>query len=105
MRMKEGENILKHLNVFNELLNQLQTVGAKVKKEDKTMLLLTSLSFSMVKIEKVTSSLLSNQLLKNPPSEGELLSLVADERGMSLEKDQERHNLDRCQKKDGHVII
>jgi len=42
--MEEGDDILKHLNVYNCCINGLLRVEVKYEEEDKTLLLLRSLS-------------------------------------------------------------
>ena len=41
--MKEGSDLLEHLNMFNKLNNQLSSFGVNYEDEDKALLLLTSL--------------------------------------------------------------
>ena len=41
--MKEGSDLLEHLNMFNKLKNQLSSFGVNYEDEDKALLLLTSL--------------------------------------------------------------
>src|SRR3954463_4855818 len=46
LRMKEGEDIMEHLNVFNRCINDLLRVEVKYEEEDKALLLLRSLPHS-----------------------------------------------------------
>ena len=41
--MKEGSDLLEHLNMFNKLNNQFSSFGVNYEDEDKALLLLTSL--------------------------------------------------------------
>ena len=41
--MKEGSDLLEHLNMFNKLNNQLSSFVVNYEDEDKALLLLTSL--------------------------------------------------------------
>ena len=43
MRMKEGTNIVDHLNVFNTLIFQLSSMDVKINDEDKAVNLLCTL--------------------------------------------------------------
>ena len=43
LRMKEGTSIADHLNAFNTLLVQLQSIEVKIPSEDKAITLLCSL--------------------------------------------------------------
>jgi len=44
--MEDGINIMEHLNIFKELLNQFGCVAVIAEEEDQALLLLTSLSDS-----------------------------------------------------------
>ena len=46
LRIKEGTFILQYLNAFNKILSNLLVLEVKVEEEDKTLLLLSSLSSS-----------------------------------------------------------
>ena len=43
LHMKEGSDLLEHLNMFNKLNNQLSSFGVNYEDEDKVLLLLVSL--------------------------------------------------------------
>lgn len=43
LHMSEGANFNNHLDEFNQLLMELDAIGAKIEKEDKAILLLFSL--------------------------------------------------------------
>jgi len=45
-RMKEGIMVLEHLNFFNKIISELLAVDMKIDEEDKTLILLSSLSES-----------------------------------------------------------
>ena len=81
--MKEGTTVLEHLNFFNKIINELLTVDIKIDKEDKALILLSSLPESYdhivttilygketIILEEVTSTLLSNEIRKNVKSIG-----------------------------------
>ena len=46
LRMKKGTPILQHLNAFNRILSNLWALKVKLEKEDKALLLLSSLPSS-----------------------------------------------------------
>ena len=46
LHMKEGSDLLKHLNTFNTLNTQLSSFGVNYEDEDKVLLLLVSLPTS-----------------------------------------------------------
>jgi len=71
--------VLEHLNFFNKIINELLAVNVKIDEEDKALILLSSLPESYEHIitamqygketlilEKVTSTLLSNDIRKRP---------------------------------------
>ena len=75
--MKEGSNMLEHLNTFNMLNTQLSSFGVNYEDEDKTLLLLALLPMQFdhqvttlmyekeaVVLEEVTSALLSHVKMK-----------------------------------------
>jgi len=79
IHMKEGTTVLEHLNFFNKVINQLLAVDVKIDEEDKALILLSSLLESYDHIvttmfygkktlilEKVTRTLLSNEIKKRP---------------------------------------
>ena len=43
LRMTEGTAVLEHLNFFNKVINELLGVDVKIDKEDKALILLSSL--------------------------------------------------------------
>lgn len=45
MRIKEGKDLIKHLNIFKEILDQLNKVDVKTNEEDKTLLLASLINF------------------------------------------------------------
>ena len=44
LRMNEGTAVLEHLNFFNKVINELLTIDVKIDKEDKALILRSSLS-------------------------------------------------------------
>ena len=50
MRMKEGTNIVDHLNVFNTLIFQLSSMDVKIDDEDKSVNLLCTFPESWVQV-------------------------------------------------------
>ena len=43
LHMKEGRAVLEHLNFFNKVISELLTIDVKINKEDKALILLSSL--------------------------------------------------------------
>ena len=41
--MKEGAKVSEHLNTFNDILSQLESIGVKMDDEDKAVTLLCTL--------------------------------------------------------------
>nr|CAD1829287.1 unnamed protein product [Ananas comosus var. bracteatus] len=91
--MKEGTKVSDHLNVFNDIICELESIGEKMKYEDKAITLLCTLpdsyetlitSLSCTKedsldLDTVCSALLANELRKKVTlgsSEGETEALV-----------------------------
>ena len=79
LHMKYGTTVLKHLNFFNKMINELLAVDVKIDEEDKALILLSSLleSYDYIVttipygkealiLEEVTSTLLSNEIRKRP---------------------------------------
>ena len=77
LHMKEGSDLLEHLNMFNKLNNQLLSFGVNYENEDKAFLLLASISTHFdhlvttllygketIVLGKVTSALLSHVKMK-----------------------------------------
>ena len=77
LHMKEGSNLLEHLNTFNILNTQLSSFRVNYENEDKALLLLASLPTSFdhlvttlmygketIVLEEVTSALLSHIKMK-----------------------------------------
>lgn len=73
LKMVKCVNFLKHLNMFNQLLDQLYKVNIRVEEENKAFLLLISLldcykclvtmllfGKNTISLENITSSFLSN---------------------------------------------
>jgi len=81
LRIKEGMSILQHFNVFNRILRDLLALEVKLKEEDKTLLLLSSLPSSYnhlattimydektLELEDVRQMLQNNELMKKTDS-------------------------------------
>jgi len=77
LRMKEGTTMLEHLNFFNKVISEILAVDVKIDKEDKALILLSSLPESYDHIittmfygketlilEEVTSTLLTSEIRK-----------------------------------------
>ncbi len=43
LEMKEGEDVMKHINIFNALINDLNRMDVQISEEDQALLLLASL--------------------------------------------------------------
>ena len=41
--MKEGEDVMKHINIFNALINDLNRIDVQISEEDRALLLFASL--------------------------------------------------------------
>jgi len=80
--MNEGTAVLEHLNFFNKVFSELLAIDVKINEEDKTLILLSSLTESYDHIvttmlygketlilEEVTSTLLSDKIRKGPNQE------------------------------------
>ena len=80
--MNEGTAVLEHLNFFNKVISELVAVKVKIDKEDKTLILLSSLPESYNHIitimlysketliwEEVMPTLLSNEIRNRPNQE------------------------------------
>ncbi|PKA62818.1 Retrovirus-related Pol polyprotein from transposon TNT 1-94 [Apostasia shenzhenica] len=99
LRMSEGVNLLKHMNVFCKMISQLRSIDVKLEDEDEALLLLSSLPKSYdhlvttilydkdtLKVEKVNATLLSNEV-RNKQSTCESLTVkISQDRGRSKNK-------------------
>jgi len=121
-RMKEGTPILQHFNAFNEILSDLLALEVKLE-EDKTFLLLSSLSSSYdhlativmqgketLVLEDVRQMLQNNELMKKTESAKEASGLVVKgQKRRSKSKESKRNsgasNSISCYfcKKPGHI--
>ena len=116
LRMKEGTNIVDHLNVFNTLLCQLTSIGVKMEEEDKVVTLLcslpnswdhivTSISFStadVLEYDSVVSALLTEEVRRKSSSEiSTPEAMVA--RGRSRERTQSSNGKSRSKSKGGKI--
>jgi len=90
LRMKDGTPLMTHLNAFNKLVQDLLRIGKTIEDEDQAMILLSSLPSSYdhmvtticygkttLKMEEVTSALLTSDILKKPTIEEESSTLAA----------------------------
>lgn len=106
LKIAYGANLLEHLNVFNQFLNQLHKVNVKVDEEYNAILLLTLLPDSYdnlitmllfvkdtISLEDVMTLLLSNEIRRRPNLEGGpdfgLIDQVENCKGMSSLKGSE----------------
>ena len=100
LHMKEGSDLLEHLNTFNMLNTQLSSFGVNYEDEDKVLLLLTSLPTSFdhlvttlmygketIVLEEVTSALLSHIKMKQDgdgsQADGLIVKFESSNRGRS----------------------
>ena len=98
--MKEGSDLLEHLNTFNMLNTQLSSFGVNYEDEDKALLLLASLPTSFdylvttlmygketIVLEEVTSALLSHIKMKQDSdgsqADGLIVKFESSNRGRS----------------------
>ena len=83
LRMNEGTTVLEHLNFFNKVISELLAVDVMIDEEDKTLILLSSLSEiydhivttilygkKTLILEEIMSTLLSNEIRKKTKSRG-----------------------------------
>ena len=70
--MEDGANLMKHLNLFKGLLDQLGRVDVKVEEEDQALMLLISLPDSFEHM--VTTLLYGKDTLQMGEVESALLS-------------------------------
>ena len=104
LRMKEGTAITEHLNTFNKIIADLLSINVKVDEDDKALIFLTSLPSSYnhlvttilygkqtLKMEDVTSTLLSEEIRLQASTEESSAGLVVNDtsggRGRSRERD------------------
>ena len=100
LHMKEGSDLLEHLNTFNMLNTQLSSFGVNYEDEDKALLLLASLPTSFdhlvttlmygketIVLEEVTSALLSYIKMKQDgngsQADGHIVKSESSNRGKS----------------------
>ena len=103
--MKEGTSIADHLNAFNTLLVQLQSIEVKIPSEDKAITLLCSLpeswdhfvtsislsSSETIEFDDVVASLLSEETRRRSNLETSTSEAMMV-RGRSKERRFSRHN-------------
>ena len=88
-QMKDGSDLLEHLNAFNMLMTQLSNFGLNLEEEDKAILLLVSLPTffnhlvtmlmygkETLELEEVTSALLSHSKMKQDSDDSQGDGLV-----------------------------
>ena len=102
--MKEGSNLLEHLNTFNMLNTQLSSFGVNYEDEDKALLLLASHPTSFdylvttlmyrketIVLEEVTSALLSHIKMKQDgdgsQANGLIVKSESSDRGRSRSRE------------------
>ena len=100
LHMKEGSDLLEHLNTFNMLNTQLSSFGVNYKDKDKALLLLVLLPASFdhlvttlmygketIVLEEVTSALLSHIKMKqdgnSSQTDGLIVKFESSNRGRS----------------------
>ena len=112
LRMKEGTTITDHLNTFNTLLVQLESIEVKFESEDKVVTLLCSLpeswdhfvtsislsSSETLEFDDVVGALLSEETRKRSNSETSTLEEMMV-RGRSKERHFSKHNNSRSKSK------
>lgn len=103
LQMKEGTNLLEHLNAYNMLNSQLVGFGVKLEEEDKAILLLASLPSSFdhlvttilygketVSLDEATSALLSHDKMRKDDSsstdQGLIVTKPQTDRGRSKKR-------------------
>ncbi|KAH7849584.1 hypothetical protein Vadar_019987 [Vaccinium darrowii] len=114
LQMKEGTNLLEHLNSYNMLNSQLVGFGVTLDEEDKAILLLASLPPSYdhlvttvmygketLSLDEVTSTLLSHEKMRRDDNvdadQGLFVSKPQPSRGRSKSKGKGGSNRERSQ--------
>jgi len=114
LQMKEGTNLLEHLNSYNMLNSQLVGFGVTLDEEDKAILLLASLPPSYdhlvttvmygketLSLDEVTSTLLSHEKMRRDDNvdadQGLFVSKPQSSRGRSKSKGKGGSNRERSQ--------
>jgi hypothetical protein len=86
LKMQEGSDLAGHINVFSQMVTNLEQLGVKIETEDKAIILLCSLPSSYehvvmtltygkesIKVEDITAALLARELrIKNDAVDGPL---------------------------------
>jgi hypothetical protein len=72
--MAEGSNLSQHINVFNQIIDDLKRVDVKFEDEDKALILLNSLPTSSTYENLVTTLTLGKETLKLEDVTGVLLA-------------------------------
>ena len=120
LHLKEGFDLLEHLNTFNMLNTQLSSFGVNYEDEDKVLLLLVSLLTSFdhlvttlmyrketIVLEEVTSALLSHIKMKQDgdgsQADGLIVESESSNRGRSRSRGRSLigtdHSLNQVQRK------
>ncbi|KAJ8647690.1 hypothetical protein MRB53_000713 [Persea americana] len=108
--MKEGCDLMEHMNTFNRMISDLLRLDVKFNDEDRSLLLLNSLSHSYehfvtillyekktLSFEEVTQDIISNAARRKPNkgdshAEGLLVKEGSHNRGKSKDRGRSRRN-------------
>ena len=122
LHMKEGSDMLEHLNTFNMLNTQLSSFGVNYEDKDKSLLLLASLpthfdhlvtmlmyAKETIVLDEVTSALLSHVKMKQDgdgsQADGLIVKLESSNQGRSKSRSNSKRSQSRSRaKKDGECF-
>jgi hypothetical protein len=104
LKMQEGSDLAGHINVFSQMVTNLEQLGVKIETEDKAIILLCSLPSSYehvvttltygkesIKVEDITAALLARELrIKNGAVDGPLGDALLVRGEQSKEKVREK---------------
>jgi hypothetical protein len=110
LKMQEGSNIVGHINVFSQMVTDLEQLGVKIETEDKAIILpcsppssyehvVKTLTYGKesIKVEDITAVLLARELrIKNGAVDGPLGDALLVRGEQSKEKVKEKKKKVRC---------
>jgi len=116
LKMSEGTDLNRHVNVFNQIISDLKWIDAKFNNEDEALMLLNSLPFSLTYenlvitpmweketliLKKIISALLSFNLRKKTSdenSQGEGIIIRSNQKCRRNKSRNELRNNEACSK-------
>jgi hypothetical protein len=104
LKIKEGEDVMKHINIFNALINDLIQIDVQISEEDRALLLLASLpdsyehfvttlmfGKSTLKFNEVVQDIISHVTMKKSDNNSTLgFALNVENRGRRSKKSKGR---------------